>query len=193
MNGVLSLVHFCEAHGPTVMFSTQLHHQDQPARSLINFSANLPPQPTSANPNLQKQSTANIETYFKDFSFNSSLLSSSLYSLFPSSFSTAPQIPPKPTRLSAESIPQRPAHLRSESLPYPKMPQSTSNCTTCSVHFQVPNQAGNSNNNSKAKGFVSTDPEDSELLYTTTKYPSHPQLYAALRQACVRRYNNLPN
>lgn len=83
------MVHFCEAHGPTVMCCTQAGHKDQPNWSLINFSSYPCSSSQDSQPDLSR---GGLNNYLGGMSYSSSLLDAGLshshYSV-PSSFSAA--------------------------------------------------------------------------------------------------------
>ncbi|KAI0226213.1 hypothetical protein L0F63_004197 [Massospora cicadina] len=160
MNGVISLVHFCEAHGPTVMSCTQNSHKNQPAWSLINFDRYpTTPQPTNSVVRLQW-----VGYQPQPPKFGSEFLFRRLWG-----YSTL--WPPIQLLIDGPPLLGRPPGVA------PNLERRGDGPSP-----QTSKPAGSDT----GYGFFSQDPNDSGVIYTTTRYPSHPRLYAALRQACVR-------
>ncbi|KAL1923573.1 uncharacterized protein VTP21DRAFT_8553 [Calcarisporiella thermophila] len=129
MNAVILLVHFCEMHGPNVIFCTQAFH----ARPLDSDSDTVVDPPLS--PSSQKSSGKRDE-----------------------------------------------GNLRTQA----SRSQPAANTPCCSAVWPTvvgdPAESGND----VPTGSVTVDPDDPKVTYVSSKSPSHPQLYAAVRQACVR-------
>ncbi|KAJ9067444.1 hypothetical protein DSO57_1039039 [Entomophthora muscae] len=198
MNGVISLVHFCEAHGPSVMCCTQSGHKDQPNWSLINFSS----YPCSTSQNSQSDlSRGGLNNYMGGLSYSSSVLGTSINQLHysvPNSFSTSQGFY-TPNRRQSNHSGSSNGLLKEQTL-LGRSPGGSfdsnrradgatpfSHCNACIPKFP-PSSSGKPGevNEEGGRGFVSQDPNDPGAVYTTTRYPNHPRLYAALRQACVR-------
>lgn len=206
MNGVISLVHFCETHGPTVMFCTQGVHKDQPSWSLINFSKPSLDKGAGSEHNLPGASLdqGGINNYLGGLSYASNLYSTSLYNPVLSSFPSPAPINDllSNSRTSNKMIGStattnlKPNHSSSDINNYSHLTDTRlrnssksnlSQCPTCSPRF--PTSAAKNTDSQPSDnglGYLSQDPLNPDTIFTTTRYPSHPRLYAALRQACVR-------
>ncbi|CAG8486665.1 16046_t:CDS:1 [Acaulospora colombiana] len=136
MNAIVSLVHFCEVDGPSVIFCTQAFHKKVVEDCIDGLSISsgefFPDR--SHTENHKEDGT---QTNRKDFTTNVG----------------------------------RPAPV---------------SCASCS--FSLPSSGDpKAQNSSEIKGFRTDDDENPMVVYIGSRYPQHPQLYAAVRQACVRR------
>jgi folliculin len=139
MNAIMSLVHFCEVDGPSVIFCTQAFHvnfvEDTPDELSLNSEGNSPI-------TVQPQSDNSKETLStgKDTSVNTN----------------------------------RPAPI---------------SCASCAFSMPPLDVLGDAKpiHNSEMKGFKTQDEENPSIIYKGSRYPQDQQLYAAVRQACVRR------
>ncbi|CAG8753686.1 8744_t:CDS:1, partial [Funneliformis caledonium] len=134
MNAIVSLVHFCEVHGPSVIFCTQAFHAKDTSDHLSVSSErnSLVDQPHLDN---SKETLSNK----KEPSINSN----------------------------------RPA---------------PASCASCAFSLPPLDALGDAKpiHNSEIKGFKTQDEENPLVTYKGSRYPQEQQLYAALRQACVR-------
>ncbi|KAI9297545.1 hypothetical protein K502DRAFT_300784 [Neoconidiobolus thromboides FSU 785] len=179
MNAVISLVHFCEAHGPTVVLSTQTTHNDLQPLSLINFTEHI-----NASFSDQSKTGNGLNDYMGGLSFSSTMsFGTTPYNPLPASYPDPSSILSmnKSTNntISTSNVP------RNENLTTPNPLKinrnlSVTHCNGCTPNFPLPNFAENPN-----RSYKSQDGEN-DVIYSTTRYPNHPRLYAALRQACVR-------
>src|SRR3954453_14687725 len=142
MNAIVSLVHFCEVDGPSVIFCTQAFH----VNSVEDTSDELPLNSEGNSPVAdQSHSDNSKEALFnrKDSSVNTN----------------------------------RPA---------------PASCASCAFSLPPLDTLGDAKpiHNSEIKGFKTQDEENPLVTYKGSRYPQDQQLYAAVRQACVRRYYN---
>lgn len=121
MNAIISLCHFCELHGPKVLFCTQPIHPEE--KSGIDHEVDT-----------KEQTVPRV--------------------MSPTLPASEPQTPTAPAPSGSNSLPNYKNDL----------------CEGCtSVHL----------------GFVSHD-EDAEVSYVSTQRPHHRDVFAMVRQACVR-------
>lgn len=121
MNAIISLCHFCELHGPKVLFCTQPIHPEE--KSGIDHEVDT-----------KEQAVPRV--------------------MSPTLPASEPQTPTAPAPSGSNSLPNYKNDL----------------CEGCtSVHL----------------GFVSHD-EDAEVSYVSTQRPHHRDVFAMVRQACVR-------
>jgi len=139
MNAIVSLVHFCEVDGPSVIFCTQAFHansvEDTSDKLFVSSGGNSPSADQS-----HSDSSREILSNRKESSVNIN----------------------------------RPA------------PASCASCAFSLPPLDALNYA-KPIRNSEIKGFKTRDEEDPLVTYKGSRYPQDQQLYAAVRQACVRR------
>ncbi|GBC03143.1 hypothetical protein RclHR1_00050051 [Rhizophagus clarus] len=138
MNAIVSLVHFCEVDGPSVIFCTQAFH----ANSVEDTSDELSVSNGGKSPSTDQthsDSSKEILSNKKESSINISRPAPAYCA------SCAFSLPPLDTLSDAKKI--------------------------C---------------NSEIKGFKTRDEENPLVSYKGSRYPQDQQLYAAVRQACVR-------
>ncbi|CAG8535102.1 24929_t:CDS:2 [Dentiscutata erythropus] len=136
MNAIVSLVHFCDADGPSVIFCTQAFHDNAAEDVDECFSAsNGRSSPVPARNITEKE--------------NGTLSNKEL--------SNANRSAP-------------------------------ASCASCAFSLPPPDTLGDIKvvNYSEKKGFKTEDDENPLITYVGSRYPQHPQLYSAVRQACVR-------
>ncbi|CAG8778172.1 17231_t:CDS:2, partial [Cetraspora pellucida] len=136
MNAIVSLVHFCETDGPSVIFCTQAFHDNAAEDEECLSASNGRSSPIPARTILEKE--------------NGTLSN-------------------KKDLLNA---------VRS----------GPASCTSCAFSLPPPDTLGDIKvlNYSEKKGFKTEDDENPLITYVGSRYPQHPQLYSAVRQACVR-------
>lgn len=152
MNALLSVLHFCEVHGPSVLFCTQTIHRSK--ASVLNL------EPLSLNP---QRSSSPLSTA--------------------STVSVPVQKTPPPTRQSTQQSPTF------SSLSSSASNCSQSSCPACTAQMplitindaEVPYKL-------ESNGMITNDDEDSTVFYLGCRAPQQQHLYAAVRNACVRRY-----
>lgn len=139
MNAIVSLVHFCEVDGPSVIFCTQAFH----ANSVEDISDELSVSSGGKSPSTgqtHSDSSKELLSNKKEYSVNTNRPAPA------SCASCAFSLPPLDSLSDAKTI-----------------------------------------HNSEIKGFKTRDEENPLVTYKGTRYPQDQQLYAAVRQACVRR------
>ncbi|RIA90328.1 vesicle coat protein [Glomus cerebriforme] len=134
MNAIVSLVHFCEVDGPSVIFCTQAFHAN------------------SAEDNLDEVSV--------------------------SSRGSSPVADQTHSDNSRETLSNRKEPFVNINRPAP------ASCASCA--FSLPPLDTKPIHNSEIKGFKTRDEENPLVTYKGSRYPQDQQLYAAVRQACVR-------
>ncbi|KAK9768723.1 hypothetical protein K7432_000406 [Basidiobolus ranarum] len=166
MNALVSLVHFCEVHGPSVVFCTQPYH----ASHSVFLSEAI--SPDSPNP----QHNISLST---SYSFS--------YSHNTTPTSTKPQ--------STVNLTTPPTIRRNTEPNAFTFPSQSSQCPSCTatlpplevpIDLEKPPNASLSARSTESKGFLTRDNETPDVTYIGTRSPLHPRLYSALRQACVR-------
>ncbi|RIB13073.1 vesicle coat protein [Gigaspora rosea] len=137
MNAIVSLVHFCDADGPSVIFCTQAFHDN---------------------------AAEDVDECFSASNGRSS---------------------PVPTRNVAEKENGTLSNKKDLSNANRSGPAS---CASCAFSLPPPDTLSDTKvvNYSEKKGFKTEDDENPLITYVGSRYPQHPQLYSAVRQACVR-------
>jgi hypothetical protein len=152
MNALLSVLHFCEVHGPSVLFCTQTIHQ--PKSASLNLEALQLKPPLASSPQSSASTTASVPV--QKAQNRSSVQQSPTFSSLSSSTST----------LSQSSCPACTAQMPLISINDAEVPYKL-----------------------EANGMVTKDDEDDTVFYLGCRAPQQQHLYAAVRNACVRRYS----
>lgn len=138
MNAIVSLVHFCEVDGPSVIFCTQAFHENavEDIADCLSISSGRH-SPVSDHAEGTKENSTFLNK--KD-----------------------------PSNVS-RSVPV--------------------SCASCAFSLPSLDTLGDVKiyNSIEIKGFKTNDDENPMVTYIGSRYPQHSQLYAAVRQACVRR------
>ena len=153
MNALLSVLHFCEVHGPSVLFCTQTIHRSK-ANSLLNLES------LSLNPQLSSSPHSTAST-------------------------ASVPVQKSPTTPSSTNTQQSPTF---SSLSSSASNCSQSSCPACTAEMpfitindtEVPYKL-------EANGMITNDDEDETVYYLGCRAPQQQHLYAAVRNACVRR------
>ncbi|CAG8488434.1 11455_t:CDS:2, partial [Acaulospora morrowiae] len=137
MNAIVSLVHFCEVDGPSVIFCTQAFHKKV------------------------------VEDYADGLSVSSG-------EIFPDR-----PLNESPRENGIQANRKEPSNI---GRPAP------ASCASCAFVLPPMNTSGDAKVPSayEIKGFRTDDDENPMVTYIGSRYPQHSQLYAAVRQACVR-------
>ncbi|ORY92000.1 vesicle coat protein [Syncephalastrum racemosum] len=170
MNALIALLHFCEVHGPSVVFCTQVIHDAQ--------SPTTAPEPNpTTNHNNNASTTTNGLEIPKPFSAKCAGQGETLQTdSVPSSIAADLPTPPSTATSPRVSPPSLSSLQRS--------PKSTS-CPACSA--QMPTVLCTKDAApQEAKMMRTCDDEDPSVQYVGTKTPQQLHLYKAVRLACVR-------
>ncbi|CAG8663018.1 33787_t:CDS:2 [Gigaspora margarita] len=134
MNAIVSLVHFCDADGPSVIFCTQAFHDN---------------------------AAEDVDECFSASNGRSS---------------------PVPTRNVVEKENGTLSNKKDLSNANRSGPAS---CASCAFSLPPPDTLSDTKiiNYSEKKGFKTEDDENPLITYVGSRYPQHPQLYSAVRQA----------
>ncbi|CEP18236.1 hypothetical protein [Parasitella parasitica] len=164
MNAIVALLHFCEVHGPCVVYCTQAIHSNSPS---VNENENCNASPPisilqSKHPAaLMQQQASSIST------------APSLASLRKNSSSSLNHI----AASASVSPPTTAAQAATSTAP-------STTCAACTAQLPLIN---NGTSITEAKRLVTTDDDDPTIQYIgTSKCPQQPHLYKAVRLACVR-------
>ncbi|ORX99177.1 hypothetical protein K493DRAFT_313327 [Basidiobolus meristosporus CBS 931.73] len=168
MNALVSLVHFCEVHGPSVVFCTQPYHA---SHSMFLSDAVSPDSP-------YPQHNLSLSTSYS-FSYS--------HAINPSL--NKPQNPVNPT---ASTPPTVRRNTEPNTFTFPSQSSQCPSCTANLPPLEIPgdldpaSDASLATRSTEAKGFLTRDLETPDVTYIGSRSPLHPRLYSALRQACVR-------
>ncbi|KAI9320878.1 vesicle coat protein [Dichotomocladium elegans] len=180
MNALIALLHFCEVHGPCVVFCTQtMHNADTHA---IDNSAATNDIPASK---ITMSDTINIPTNDADrHQWNAP---TALPDSLSSTSTTDPPTPPNTTtgspRVSSPSL--RKSKNNSIQQQRSCRPSQATSCAACSA--QMPSVISSKDGvSAEAKLIVIKDDEDRSVEYVGSKSPQQLHLYKAVRLSCVR-------
>ncbi|CAJ0872223.1 20007_t:CDS:2, partial [Entrophospora sp. SA101] len=143
MNAIVSLVHFCEVDGPSVIFCTQAFHENAIEERATEDFLNIKSNNVGERPPVQASSC-----------------SSCAFPLF-----SIDQSKDQKETMTGKGIDEVKGVEGGEK--------------------SDPKKRFN-NNCESIKGFKTKDDENPLVTYIGSRYPQHPRLYSALRQACVR-------
>ncbi|KAK4519014.1 uncharacterized protein ATC70_009241 [Mucor velutinosus] len=172
MNALVALLHFCEVHGPCVVYCTQTIHTNSPSlneNDLCGSDSNLS---TSPIPILPSKYPAALQ---QASSVSTTYSSSSLRKNSVSSLNTTTNIPGLGAPSAMATTPTSIGTIGTA-------PSTT--CAACTAQLPLIN---NGTSITEAKHLVTTDDDDPTIQYIgTSKSPQQPHLYKAVRLACVR-------
>lgn len=184
MNALIALSHFCEVHGPCVVFCTQAIHK----------TTTLDPLPTPSADNHVTDTTATIsiptnrtKEQTPDYSANSfsSYTSASEPLTPPQNATSSLRVSSPPSLRKSPTGGPLPASLSKSSYRTTTSTRSSS-CAACSA--QLPTILTEKDGSpQEAKMLLTRDEEDPYVKYVGTKSPQQLHLYKAVRLACVRR------
>ncbi|KAI8646861.1 vesicle coat protein [Parasitella parasitica] len=163
MNALVALLHFCEVHGPCVVYCTQAIHSNSPS-IIENENCNNASPPISI---LQSKHPA-APTQQQASSTSTTHSSASLRRNPSSSPSNAALTHTGSASASASTLAAAPS----------------TTCAACTAQLPLIN---NGTSITEAKRLVTIDDDDPTIQYIgTSKCPQQPHLYKAVRLACVR-------
>ncbi|KAI8371536.1 vesicle coat protein [Radiomyces spectabilis] len=169
MNALIALLHFCEVHGPCVVFCTQAIHTSM---------ATGPTQGDRTTINIPHAECKPSEA-FPSASF-SSTFSTSTEPLTPPNTSTSPRLQSPP---SISSLRKAACSLPPKSISNLLSTQAACSACTAQLPFLPRDTDGTPQ---EVKTLLTRDEEDPSVQYIGTKSPQQLHLYKAVRLACVR-------
>ncbi|KAI9019395.1 vesicle coat protein [Phycomyces nitens] len=179
MNALVALLHFCEVHGPCVVFCTQaIHRPDLPH----DLDAML------TIPTLKEKSTdhSTIPHLQPSASLSSTLSITELHTSPNSNPSPRLQSPP-----SISSLRKVPCSITSSTKGFPTslrdhpLSGQSSTCAACTAQMPMITTKEHCGPQ-EAKSLLTRDEEDPSVSYIGSKAPQQLHLYKAVRLACVR-------
>ncbi|KAI8353199.1 vesicle coat protein [Blakeslea trispora] len=215
MNALIALLHFCEIHGPCVVYCTQAIHNNTVAISNPTTTTTATPSTNNNNNNIPKatqattQSTTNATTS-TDPANSTTIHAKSTEEIHIPPLKTQPIPISRPVvhqlthTSSVTSFSTTPSSIRKNSVsslstgpPTTNAPSyyatSSSNsssfgsCSNCAACTAQLPLVNNGQGMTEAKRLVTLDQDDPSIQYIgTTKSPQQPHLYKAVRLACVR-------
>ncbi|RUS12746.1 vesicle coat protein [Endogone sp. FLAS-F59071] len=170
MNALCALLHFCENHGPRTVFCTQAFHTKAHPSPPSTPSSTSPCSPTPFRPTTRPNSNGSSSSYHN------------------------PHVQSSTAGTSPKDIDASSTKYQGRSPAAPPAPQvmATSSCPACTaqIPFITITNPDGSEWTQEAKGFYTSDGEDENVHYFGSRNPDDPQLYAAVRHACVRRWES---
>ncbi|KAL9551729.1 hypothetical protein MBANPS3_004131 [Mucor bainieri] len=174
MNALVALLHFCEVHGPCVVYCTQTIHSNSPTLNENDLCSNDSSISTSPIPILPSKYPAALQ---QASSMSTTYSSSSLRKNSVSSLNTTTT-----TNVAGPGAPLALATTPTSIGTIGSAPSTT--CAACTAQLPLIN---NGTSIVEAKRLVTTDDDDPTIQYIgTSKSPQQPHLYKAVRLACVR-------
>lgn len=170
MNALVALLHFCEVHGPCVVYCTQTIHSNSPTlneNDLCSNDSNMSTSPIPIQPSKYPAALQQASSMSTTYS-SSSLRKNSASSLNATTTNFAAPSAMATTPTSIGTIGTAPS----------------TTCAACTAQLPLIN---NGTSTVEAKRLVTTDDDDPTIQYIgTSKSPQQPHLYKAVRLACVR-------
>ncbi|KAI7850838.1 vesicle coat protein [Circinella umbellata] len=181
MNALIALLHFCEVHGPSVVFCTQAIHQ----RSDLTTATASTTDETKAADIVTTPMSEKVATLVHSLSSTSTTAIIDLPTPPHSNtnITTTTTQTTSPRASSRKCTPSIPTPLSKPYQPTTNT-QSSASCAACCA--QMPLVVKEDGVAIEAKRMVTTDDEDSSVEYIGTKAPQQLALYKAVRLACVR-------
>nr|CAG8511918.1 12966_t:CDS:2 [Entrophospora candida] len=207
MNAIVSLVHFCEVDGPSVIFCTQAFHENAIEETATEDFLNISRRPS-------------LITSLRDLNSNSNSSNNNTLTVNSNASNT---ITPKESNNQNGNTINNPNSVNNNGLQMSRKestnvgerpPVQASSCSSCAFPLFSIDQSRDqketmtgkgidevkgveggeksdpkirfNNNCESIKGFKTKDDENPLVTYIGSRYPQHPRLYSALRQACVR-------
>lgn len=158
MNALIALLHFCEVHGPCVVYCTQTIHKT-PTNSPLTTTSTVTTNAQGGGPDV-------LIPPLKSMTL-----------VTPDETSTIPTAPPPPP-------PILPPMIRKNSLcSIPPNKSLPGTCAACTAQLPLVNTG---HGVTEAKSLYTLDEDDASVSYIGTKQPQQNHLYKAVRLACVR-------
>lgn len=163
MNALIALLHFCEVHGPCVVYCTQTIHKT-PSLTTSSSDINIP-----ALKSLSLSATTDHNTSSNNHETTDTP---------PTATANTPIPPPIIIKNSLSNT--GPPLVQQQQ----QKSTSSGSCPACTAQLPLVN---NGQMVTEAKSLYTLDEDDPSIKYIGTKAPQQNHLYKAVRLACVRR------